>query len=102
MGALNLGEGDVAKLEVPTDDGTRRRLDIEVGHCCIEVKKDLRTGNVLAQARVQLAGYVTQKAKVVSALYVGILTDGVDWRLHRLEDDDLVEVAVLDASRAEP
>jgi hypothetical protein len=40
MGALDLDQDQVAQLEVPTVDGTRRRLDVQVGHCCIEVKKD--------------------------------------------------------------
>lgn len=101
MSALDLAEGDVAKLEVPTGDGTRRRLDIEVGHCCIEVKKDLRVGNVLESAKEQLAGYVRHQAETYGRRYVGILTDGATWCLYRLVDDTLSEVAVLDASRAE-
>lgn len=50
-GALDLGENDVIKLEVPMGDGTRRRLDIELGNCCIEVKKDLRGSSNLSGAR---------------------------------------------------
>lgn len=102
MGVMNLGVDEVARIEVPTNDGTRRRLDIEVGHCCIEVKKDLRTGNVLTAARAQLAGYVKKQAETFGTRYVGILTDGTTWHLHRLEDDNLIEVARLDAGRAEP
>lgn len=102
MGVMNLGVDEVARLEVQTNDGTRRRLDIEVGHCCIEVKKDLRTGNVLAAARDQLAGYVKKQTQTFGTRYVGILTDGTTWHLHRLEADELVEVASLDAARAEP
>jgi hypothetical protein len=34
------------------------RVDVEVGYTLIEVKKDLRVGRVLADAEVQLAGYV--------------------------------------------
>jgi hypothetical protein len=37
---------------------SRTRLDVEVGYTLIEVKKDLRVGRVLADAEVQLAGYV--------------------------------------------
>ncbi|MDE9363994.1 N-6 DNA methylase [Luteipulveratus sp. YIM 133132] len=101
MGALDLGEGDVAKLEVQTGDGTRRRLDVEVGHCCIEVKKDLRVGNVLEAAKEQLAGYVQHQAETYGRRYVGILTDGATWYLYRLVNGALTEVAVLDASRAD-
>lgn len=102
MGALDLDQDQVAQLEVPTVDGTRRRLDVQVGHCCIEVKKDLRVGNVLVAAREQLAGYVRQQAQTFGTRYVGILTDGAMWHLHRLDDDELVEVAVLDAARSDP
>lgn len=98
MGALNLEVDDVAELEVQTQDGTRRRLDVQIGHCCIEVKKDLRVGNVLADARAQLAGYVLHQAQTFGQRYVGILTDGARWHLHRLVDGDLVEVDVLDAT----
>lgn len=98
MGALDLEVDDVARLEVPTQDGTRRRLDVEVGHCCIEVKKDLRAGNTLAEARGQLAGYVRRQSETMGQRYVGILTDGSRWHLHRLVDDELVEVDVLDAA----
>lgn len=102
MGALHLNDGDVAKLEVQTGDGTQRRIDIEIGHCCIEVKKDLRVGKVLAAGRDQLAGYVAQQARTYGPRYVGILTDGASWHLHRLQDGDLIEVDVLDATRASP
>lgn len=101
MGALDLGEDDVAQLEVPTGDGTRRRLDVQIGHCCIEVKKDLRVGNVEQSAREQLAGYVHQQSGTYGARYVGILTDGATWLLFRLVDEDLVHVSTLDAARAD-
>lgn len=98
MGALNLEVDDVAELEVQTQDGTRRRLDVQIGHCCIEVKKDLRVGNVLTDARAQLAGYVLNQARTYGQRYVGILTDGARWHLHRLVDGTLIEVDVLDAA----
>lgn len=41
-GDLNLSVGDVPALEQQTADGTRRRIDIAICHCVIEVKKDLR------------------------------------------------------------
>jgi len=41
-GGVALEPHQVAKLEVPTKDGTRRRLDVEIGHPVIEVKNDLR------------------------------------------------------------
>ncbi|WP_404388818.1 Eco57I restriction-modification methylase domain-containing protein [Humibacillus xanthopallidus] len=102
VGALQLNQDDVARLEVPTQDGTRRRLDIELGHCCIEVKKDLRIGSILADARVQLAGYVQTKSQQTGARYVGVITDGVAWHLNHLVADELREVATYTASPDEP
>ncbi len=102
IGVLQLDVDDVAQLEVQTGDGTRRRIDIELGHCCIEVKKDLRLGSVLASAREQLSGYIEVQASKYGTRYVGIVTDGVSWHLHRLVDEQLVEVAVFTASRDQP
>lgn len=103
MGVLNLSDDEVARLEVQTGDGTRRRLDIQIGACCIEVKKDLRIGNVLADGRIQLAGYVHHQARLLGDRYVGILTDGTMWHLHRLDEHgELTEVDVLDAGSADP
>jgi hypothetical protein len=96
---LGLDEDDVVKREVPTADGTRRRIDVEVGHCVIELKKDLRTGNVLGDAETQLAGYVESQQNRLGSRYVGILTDGTTWRLYRLNDENalqLVDELVLD------
>lgn len=101
-GALRLATEDVVKLEAPTEDGSRRRLDIEVGHCCIEVKKDLRTGNVLESAREQLMGYVTTRAKTMGERYVGVITDGIEWHLYRLDAGSLVEVTTYVASPTKP
>ena len=55
-GSLALDPGDVVRLEQQVGDGTRRRLDVEVGHCVIEVKKDLRPAGLRADAEAQLAG----------------------------------------------
>ena len=54
-GWLNLQPDQVVRLEVPTGDGTRRRLDVAVGHCVIEVKKDLRPAGIRRDAEIQLA-----------------------------------------------
>lgn len=102
-GALDLGENDVIKLEVPMGAGTRRRLDIELGNCCIEVKKDLRPAGVLRDAQQQLAGYVKTRAQEVGQRYVGLITDGVQWHLHRLNEvGDLAEVAHHTAHKSNP
>jgi hypothetical protein len=101
-GSLALDAGDVVRLEQQIGDGTRRRLDVEVGHCVIEVKKDLRPTPVRDEAEVQLAGYVETQSKRLSARYVGILTDGTSWFLYRLVDGALVKTAELVLSEQAP
>lgn len=98
-GALNLGESQVS-LESPARDGTRRRLDIEIGRGVIEVKKDLRVGAVRAEGVTQLGGYVAVRSANVGTRYSGILTDGTDWHLYDFEREEpqLVSSLSLDTS----
>src|SRR5262249_55223215 len=56
--------------------GGGHRIDVEHGLCVFEVKRDLRKGNVRAQAEVQLAGYVAARSATMRQRYVGVLTDG--------------------------
>jgi hypothetical protein len=92
---LNLTENDIVSLEVPLGDGSRRRIDIEVGNLVIEVKRDLRKSGVLDEAIPQLAGYVQARAKLMSSRYVGLVTDGADWRVYHLTNGGLKPVAKL-------
>lgn len=98
-GVLNLGESQV-DLESPSGDGTRRRLDIEVGRGVIEVKKDLRVGGVRVDAVGQLGGYVQVRSTAVGSRYAGILTDGTEWCLYDYEGAEprLVSSLTLDTS----
>lgn len=84
-------------LETQLGDGTRRRIDIEAGNTVIEVKKDLRVGNVLTDALTQLSGYVRDQSSRLGRRYVGILTDGVEWHLYHLDPDGeaLTEVSSI-------
>jgi len=101
-GSLALDPGDVVRLEQQVGDGTRRRLDVEVGHCVIEVKKDLRPETIRRDAEVQLAGYVTTQTRRLGTRYVGVLTDGTSWYLYRLSGDELEQVAELVLSETAP
>ena len=94
-GNLRINPDQVARLEVPAADGTRRRLDVEIGHAAIEVKKDLRIAGMLEDAESQLAGYVASRTELLGTRYVGILTDGTEWRLYHLAGNTLVPVAML-------
>lgn len=101
-GGLSLQPGDIVNLEVPTKDGTRRRIDVQAGHAVFEVKTDLRKGRVLADAVDQLAGYVHSQQDQSGQRYVGVLTDGAQWRLYLPEGTGLREVGdglLLDAGK---
>jgi SAM-dependent methyltransferase len=77
---LSLSAKDVVTADLETPVGVRRRIDIEVGSCLIEVKRDLSAGTVLPDAIEQLADYLAARQKETGCRYVGILTDGSDWR----------------------
>lgn len=95
-GDLNLSADESVWLEQQVGDGTRRRLDIAVCHAVVEVKKDLRNPASRADAEEQLAGYVKTCRERYGRRFVGILSDGVEWRLYDLLDDDtFVAVAVF-------
>lgn len=101
-GGLNLGEGDL-KVELEAQVGGGRRIDIETGFTVIETKRDLREGNVRTEAEKQLAGYVRDRAQQLGQRYVGVLTDGADWRLYHLAPDEaLHEVARFELSPTAP
>jgi hypothetical protein len=76
---LSLSAGDVVTADLETPVGVRRRIDIQVGSCLIEVKRDLNVGNILADAIEQLGGYLRTRQAESGGRYVGILTDGADW-----------------------
>jgi hypothetical protein len=84
--ALNLSEDAVVpvSLESPLGDGTRRRIDIETGQTIVEIKRDLDAGNTLASAEEQIGGYLRQRSSELGVRFLGILTDGRQWRLYVL------------------
>jgi hypothetical protein len=96
-GGLGLSEHDLdVELETPVPGG--RRIDIEVGFTVIEVKKDLRSAGVVKAAEQQLAGYVASRSQDTGQRYVGILTDGADWRAYELQGDELVQATRYELS----
>jgi SAM-dependent methyltransferase len=98
---LDLHETELAVL-LEAQAGKGRRIDVEVGSTAIEVKKDLRVGNVLTLAVEQLAGYVRQREDTVAHRYAGILTDGADWHLYHLDADELVLVSSFSVDPSSP
>ncbi|MBV7250464.1 N-6 DNA methylase [Streptomyces sp. S-2] len=101
-GPLGLDESKVVKLEVPTKDGTRRRIDIEVGQCVIEVKKDIRNARVRSDAEEQLQGYVETQSRKTGSNFLGILTDGMTWNLYRLIEGHLTQVDSITVKSSDP
>ena len=89
-GGLNLASDDL-HVQLEAQVGDRRRIDVEAGFTVIEVKKDLRSGTVLAEAIAQLGGYVAARTEQLGQRYVGVLTDGADWRCYRLGPDGNLE-----------
>lgn len=75
--------------------GGKGRIDVEMGNCIIEVKKDLMAGNTKAQAAQQLAGYVNSRIAQFGHRYLGVLTDGRLWVLYRPADGELHETGTL-------
>jgi SAM-dependent methyltransferase len=101
-GGLNLGEHDLVEAELEVQVGGGRRIDIETGLTAIEIKRDLRSAGVRAQAEQQLAGYVRARTTTLAQRYAGILTDGAEWRLYHLADDELEEVSRFELTPARP
>ena len=80
---------DLPQLEVPTEDGTRRRIDIALGATVIEVKRSLtQDEGTLADYAAQLRGYVENRTDVIGGRYNGILTDGRAWWLYEIDPYD--------------
>ena len=87
---------DYEDLDVKLESqlGDRRRIDVEIGSVVIEVKKDLRKGKVLADAIEQLSGYVEVRTQQTGQNYIGILSDGLEWRCFHLKPSkEFVEVS---------
>lgn len=102
LAPLGLADRQVSRVEVPTGDGTRRRIDIEYGRLIIEVKKDLTVKSAVAKAEPQLEGYLKVKRDDTGDEFAGIITDGVEWRLYTLAGDDLKLVQEWSIRRPDP
>ena len=92
--SLDLDDEDLdVKLEPQLGD-RNRRIDVEIGSVVIEVKKDLRKGKILVDAREQLSGYVKFRTQQTGQNYIGILSDGLEWRCFHLKPSkEFVEVS---------
>lgn len=99
---LSLSGGDVRTADLESQVGVRRRIDVEVGSCLIEVKRDLSVGNVLPDAIRQLSGYLETRQNETGCRYVGILTDGSDWKCYCLAADPAADPQEVSSIRLSP
>lgn len=99
---LQLNDGDLNEIVLESPAGQRRRIDVEAGFAVFEVKRDLRVGNVRADAVAQLAGYVNSRHAQTGQRYVGVLTDGAEWHLHHLVGGTLQLVSSLTIDATTP
>lgn len=99
---LDLEERDLTDVTLEAQAGGGTKIDIEVGATVIEVKRDLRKGSVRLKAVEQLSGYVQSRQSSTGLRYVGVLTDGAEWRCFHLVDGELVEVSIVEVSTAKP
>ena len=90
---FELEEEDLSVVQLESQLGDRRRIDVEVGATVIEVKRDLRSDRVRRDAEEQLAGYVDMRAQQTGLRYVDILTDGTGWYCYHLFDQELRPVS---------
>lgn len=93
---FGLGEHDL-EVNLETQVGDGRRIDVEVGATIIEVKRDIRAKSSLDKAAKQLAGYVEERTLQTGHAYVGILTDGALWVAYHIEP----EGGISEATRIE-
>lgn len=76
---LTIGLGlsaDELEVDLEAPAGQGRRIDIEIGHTVIEVKRQLGRGSALHRAEQQLAGYLQSRIQETKQRYLGVLTDG--------------------------
>lgn len=94
-GGLDLSVDDVVKREVQVGDGTRRRIDVQLGHVIIETKNSLANPHARADAEAQLHGYVATLTREHGQRYAAVLTDGRTWHLYGLGEHALKPIATL-------
>ena len=99
---FQLEEGDVSDVNLETQLGDVRRIDVEVGATVIEVKRDLRPERIRRDAETQLAGYVSVRSDQTGLRYAGILTDGTIWLCYHLVDGELRQVADISLGPGSP
>ncbi len=86
------------EVQLETQVGEGKRIDIEAGATVIEVKRSLVSPKARETAMGQLAGYVVARAAEFGGRYVGVLTDGVRWYAYHEAGGELEEATSHTAS----
>lgn len=89
-GGFDLGS-EAVRLESPAAD--RRRIDVEAGRLNVECKRDLRRPGVIQEAEEQLQGYLRSRENGRAGTYIGMLTDGVQWRHYQTDRRNIILVS---------
>jgi len=76
------------------------RIDALLGRTAFEVKSDL--ARELGAAEEQLSRYLPEREKATRSRFVGIATDGLDWRVYEWRDDALVLLRAFRTDAAKP
>jgi len=91
---------DDVHLEAQTSE--RGRIDVETGAVLIECKKNLGSYASVKDGEDQLAGYLLNRENTKGQPYVGILTDGVNWRCYRSEAGTVSLVSTVTVNAQNP
>lgn len=100
---VGLRKDDIEQL--PQRDGSGfHTLVINRGHALVQVVDDLRTDGKTEKAERQLNEYITARTKQRFKRCVGVLTDGVEWRLYYSVGENFqpVEGASLSVDHLKP
>lgn len=67
----NIGlDDETVTTKSPVEDDTKRRIDVEIGQCVIEVKKNLQAGDLPPKAEEQHGGYTKQPSDALERYVV--------------------------------
>ncbi len=99
---LQLSDDDITDVRLESPAGELRRIDVETGTTVFEVKRNLRRAGVIDEAVKQLTGYVAARESSMKRRYVGVLTDGAEWRCYQLTKHGLEQASDITLQKERP
>lgn len=103
-GGLGLDEHDLSVDPGMLSDG-QCRIAVRPGRAVIEISEDIRSDGAAERLERRLSQYLGARMEENGNRYLGILTDGTEWRLYHRLDDHLQQVLptfTVDASDSDP